>query len=303
MTDREGSNRPATASLFSELMVLFKWRIVLLLLLAALGGEFLGAGGWPGIGHVVLIIVTGGLAAMGAAILNEYVEREHDGLMERTRHRPLVAGTISRPQWVLFAGIVMILVPVMAVLPSVPALAAFLALGAFIYVVIYTIWLKRRTPLNIVIGGAAGCCAALSGGAAVGAWSEPAVLLLGLLLFFWTPIHFWALAVVYREDYSRAGVPMLPVTTSPRRAAIWGLVHGIGAVLCAVLLALLSDLGPVVLVTVSGASAVLLAQSGRAVAEPTKRRAWRLFHTSNLFLAIVLIAVLAGTAIHAPWPF
>jgi protoheme IX farnesyltransferase len=303
MANREESVRPAAPGLFAELMMLFKGRIVLLLLLAALGGAFVGAGGWPGIGRVALIIVTGGSAAMGAAALNEYIERENDGLMKRTRRRPLVAGTISRPHWVPFGGISMILVPVVAVLPSDPALAAFLALGAFIYIGIYTIWLKRRTPLNIVVGGAAGSCAVLSGGAAVGAWNEPAVALLALLLFFWTPIHFWALAVVYREDYARAGVPMLPVTTSPRRAAIWGLIHGIGAVVCAMLLALQCELGPVALVAVSGAGAVLLAQGAGSVAEPTKRRAWRLFHTSNLFLAIVLVAILAGTSIHVAWPF
>jgi protoheme IX farnesyltransferase len=303
MTNREESVRPAAPGLFAELVMLFKGRIVLLLLVAALGGAFVGAGGWPGIGHVALIIVTGGLAAMGAAALNEYIERENDGLMKRTRRRPLVAGTISRPHWVPFAGVSMILVPVVAVLPSDPALAAFLALGAFIYVGIYTIWLKRRTPLNIVVGGTAGSCAVLSGGAAVGAWNEPAVVLLALLLFFWTPIHFWALAVVYREDYARAGVPMLPVTTSPRRAAIWGLVHGVGAVVCAMLLALKSELGPVALLAVSGASAVLLAQGAGSVAEPSKRRAWRLFHTSTLFLAIVLVAILAGTSIHVAWPF
>ncbi len=282
-------------------MVLFKIRIVVLLLLAALGGAFLAAHGWPGGGPLLLILVTGGLAAMGASAWNQYLELTSDALMTRTRKRPLVTGALARPGWVPYVATAMIVAPVAVVLPSNPALAFFLALGAFIYVVIYTVWLKPRTHLNIVIGGAAGSAAVFSGAAAAGAWTDPGVIALAILLFFWTPIHFWALALVYREDYARANVPMLPVTTSARTAALWGLIHGIGAGAAGVGLAFRPDMGPVYTVPVVIATAVLLWQGTALVIEPTKRYAYRLFHTSNLYLAVVLLAVMLSAALGVQW--
>jgi len=221
--------------------------------------------------------------------------------MTRTRKRPLVTGAIARPGWVPYVATAMIVAPVAVVLPANPALAFFLALGAFIYVVIYTVWLKPRTHLNIVIGGAAGSAAVFSGAAAAGAWTDPGVIALAVLLFFWTPIHFWALALVYREDYARANVPMLPVTTSARTAALWGLIHGIGAGAAGVGLAFRPDMGPVYTIPVVIATAVLLWQGTALVIEPTKRYAYRLFHTSNLYLAVVLLAVMLSAALGVQW--
>ncbi len=301
MLNHQDVARATRSTLFSDLMVLFKIRIVVLLLLAALGGAFLAAHGWPGGGPLLLILVTGGLAAMGASAWNQYLERTSDALMTRTRKRPLVTGTIARPGWVPYVATAMIVAPVAVVLPANPALAFFLALGAFIYVVIYTVWLKPRTHLNIVIGGAAGSAAVFSGAAAAGAWTDPGVIALAVLLFFWTPIHFWALALVYREDYARANVPMLPVTTSARTAALWGLIHGIGAGAAGVGLAFRPDMGPVYTIPVVIATAVLLWQGTALVIEPTKRYAYRLFHTSNLYLAVVLLAVMLSAALGVQW--
>ncbi|MFQ5419282.1 MAG: protoheme IX farnesyltransferase, partial [Anaerolineae bacterium] len=182
-------------------VILFKLRIVVLLLLAAAGGAFLAAGGWPGTGSMLLVLVTGGMAAAGASALNQYLERELDKQMGRTRKRPLPAGEIQFPGWVLAAGIALVAAPVLVVLPFNPTLSFFLLLGAVIYVGVYTIWLKPRSVLNIVIGGAAGSAAVLSGGAAVDAWQSSGVLMLALLLFVWTPTHFWSLAIIYRHDY------------------------------------------------------------------------------------------------------
>ena len=114
--------------------------------------------------------------------------------MNRTRNRPLVSGQLGKTTWVPWAAILMILAPSLILLPFNPALAFFLFLGAFIYVVVYTLWLKPRTTLNIVIGGAAGSYAVLSGAAAAGNWADPGALLLAALVFLWTPIHFWSLA-------------------------------------------------------------------------------------------------------------
>ena len=190
------------SSFMHELMVLFKMRIVVLLLFAAVGGYF-----WAlkasGMAALLALFLAGALAAMGSSALNEYIERDKDALMKRTKRRPLVTGAIARTRLGALcrdgddraAG---------AGGPALQlALALFLAAGAFVYVVIYTLWLKPRTSLNIVIGGAAGSFAVMAGGAAAGKSGDPGVLALALLLFFWTPIHFWALALVYREDYRR----------------------------------------------------------------------------------------------------
>ncbi|MGH2538122.1 MAG: heme o synthase [Candidatus Promineifilaceae bacterium] len=271
------------------LSVLFKWRVVSLLLLAAVGGAFLGAGGWPGLGPLSLLLLSGWLTASGAAGLNEYLEREPDGLMGRTRGRPLVTGAL-RPRWVLWASLALIWLPALALLPFNPALSFFLLLGAAIYVGVYTVWLKPRTLLNIVIGGAAGSAAVMSGGAAVGAWREPAVVVLALLVFLWTPTHFWSLAILYRSDYQRAQVPMLPVKASARGSAGWVLLHSAAAVLAAGLLGLTPSLGSLYLAPVGLASAYLLAQNLRLLARPTPRHARALFITSNFYLMVVLAA-------------
>jgi protoheme IX farnesyltransferase len=283
--------RSSTGNLLSTLVVLFKLRIVVLLLAAAVAGAFLGAGGWPGTNTVVLLLITGGMAAAGASALNQYLEREADARMGRTRERPLVTGVIRRPGWVAVLGTALVVAPTLAVLPTNLALAFFLVGGAVIYIGVYTIWLKPRTSLNIVIGGAAGSFAVLSGGAAAGAWADVGVVALALLVFFWTPIHFWSLALVYREDYERAGVPMLPVTSTARRAAFWSLVHGVATGVTGLALGLHPALGLLFLVPVAIGTVYLVGEGWRLLVRPSSRRAWRVFHASNLYLALILLAI------------
>jgi protoheme IX farnesyltransferase len=170
-------------------------------------------------------------------------------------------------------------------------------LGAGIYIGIYTIWLKPRTRLNIVIGGAAGSAAVLSGSAAAGNWNEPGAVVLALLVFLWTPAHFWSLAIAYRDDYARGGIPMLPVQTEPRTAAVWVLLHASGAVLAALALAAHPALGWLYLATAGLASAVLLALSALLIAEPGKKRALALFHGSNLYLGMVILVICVEAAL------
>lgn len=284
-----------------RLSVLFKSRVVSLLVLAAVGGAFLGAGGWPGVGMLVVVVVAGGLAASGAAGLNEYIERGSDAIMGRTRRRPLVTGDV-RPRWVLWVSLAMILVPSVAVLPFNLALSFFLLAGAFVYVAIYTVWLKPRTLLNIVIGGLAGSAAVMSGGAAVGAWRDPAVISLALLVFLWTPSHFWSLAILYREDYARARVPMLPVKATMRQSAYWVLLHTGAAGLVALVLAATPALGWAYFVPVALATADMLIRNIRLIRNPNPRNARSLFISSNLYLMVVLVAICAGSALHSIWP-
>lgn len=269
-------------------VVLFKLRIVALLLLAATGGAFLGAGGWPGLGPLLLLWVTGGMAAAGASALNQYLERESDQQMGRTRQRPLAAGDIDTPGWILAAGIALVLLPSLAVLPFKPALAFFLLSGAIIYAGVYTIWLKPRTLLNIVIGGAAGSAAVMSGGAAVEAWREPGVAVLALLIFLWTPSHFWSLALLYRNEYREAHIPMLPAQTSPRVAAFWVLVHTVATSSVALLLGMLPSLGWLYLLPVGIVIGDMAWRNGRLLQRPSPSHARSLFISSNLFLMVLL---------------
>jgi protoheme IX farnesyltransferase len=286
----------AVRSRMGDLVALFKLRVVALLLVAAVGGAVLGAGGWPGINTLGLLLVAGGISSAGASALNESLEREIDAQMRRTRQRPLVTGAIAHSGWVRPVAAAMVALPPIAVLPSNPALALFLALGALIYVGVYTLWLKPRTPLNIVIGGSAGSCTVLGGGAAVGAWADPGVLALALLVFLWTPIHFWSLARMYGDDYKQANVPMLPVVTTPRRAAFWALVHGLAAGLTALALSLHPAVGLLYPTVALTATAYFVWQGWRWWARPTERQARRVFHTSNLYLGLILLSLCLDVA-------
>jgi protoheme IX farnesyltransferase len=274
------------------LVVLFKLRVVFLLLMAALGGALLGAAGRPEGGALVLLLVTGMLSAGGASAINQYLERERDTHMARTRTRPLASGQALHPGWALAAGIAMLALAVGLGVIYNPGLAFFTALGAVIYVGIYTLWLKPRTVLNIVIGGAAGSCTVLSGGAAVGAWNQPGVLALALLIFVWTPVHFWSLAMAYRDDYAQAGFPMLPVNVTPRQAAGWVALHSLATAFAALALAtqvaaVWAYLLPVVAVTIRLGALTL-----RLMRQPERKNALNLFIFSNLYLGIVLIALM-----------
>lgn len=279
------------------LAVLFKLRIVALLLLAAAAGAFLGAGGWPGLGNLLTLVATGGMAAAGASALNQYLERESDARMGRTRQRPLVTGAITRPAWVLWAGIALILLPSLAVLPANPALSFFLVLGALIYVGVYTLWLKPRTLLNVVIGGAAGSAAVMSGAAAAGSWQDPGVVVLALVLFLWTPCHFWSLAILCRKDYRRAGTPMLPAQCTRRRAAWWVLLHSVATGGGVLLLAATPSLGLVYFVPAVLVTGYLLQKNVALLRSTTQADARKMFLASNLYLMGVLLLILLATLV------
>lgn len=271
--------------------------MVALLLLAATAGLFLGSDGRPARSAFLSLLLVGGLASAGASAINEYLEIEADAQMARTSSRPLVTGAIGRSRWVLLVGALMTVGPLIWVLPCNPALALWVGLGAAIYLGVYTLWLKSRTPLNVVIGGLAGSCAVLSGGAAANAWSDPGVLGLAVLLFLWSPTHFWSLALACRDDYERVRVPMLPVVVAPRQAAMWNLIHASGSAAVGLGLSLHPALGlPYALATLPGAG-YMVAQSLRLWLSPDERRAWRLFHASNFYLGLLLLTICATTAL------
>ncbi|MFK7802948.1 MAG: heme o synthase [Anaerolineae bacterium] len=278
-----------------SIAVLFKLRVVSLLVLSAIGGAFLGARGFPGWANFGLITLTGLLTAAGASAINQFWEREKDRLMERTANRPLASGSIENPQIVLLISILLIFVPSLAVLPFRPWLTVYLLAGAFIYVVIYTIWLKPRTQLNIVIGGAAGSAAVLAGGAVVGMHHDPAVLALAAVMFVWTPAHFWSLAIMMKDQYIAADTPMLPSTSSTRIAAWMVLAHAVPTVMGSLMLAAVPGLGIWYLVPVLLFSIDLVRRNIKLIWDPTVPHAKSLFLASNFYLMVVLLSIMIVT--------
>lgn len=277
-----------------KVIVLFKLRVVVLLLLASVGGALLASHGRLSLGALLLLIVTGVLSSAGASAINQYLERANDGQMQRTRKRPLAVGEVARPQTILEVSVVMVVLAIAIALPFSRELAFFLGAGAIIYVGVYTVWLKPRTVLNIVIGGIAGSCAVLSGSAAGGNWADPAAIALALLVFAWTPTHFWSLAQAYRDDYARADVPMLPVITNARASAWWIVLHTGLTGFIAVMLAASPELGWAYAIPTGLATLWLGWHSVRLVLHPDRSQAFTLFKVSNIYLGIVLLAIYCG---------
>ncbi len=257
----------------------------------------IGSGGAPALSDLIVLLLTGTMSAAGASAINQYLERYKDSAMKRTSRRPLVTGDVNAALVLIIAVGLILLSLGIALAVGNPALAFFLGLGAFIYVGIYTIWLKPRSVLNVVIGGAAGSAAVLSGGAAVHQWTDPGVLILSLLLFTWSPTHFWSLALAYRSDYQRAGVPMLPVVLSPGKAIFWMLVHMAATAILGLLLALHSAMGLVYLIPVLLVTLWLARESIRLIREYTGKQAMNVFKVSNIYLSIVLLAICVAALI------
>jgi protoheme IX farnesyltransferase len=198
-------------------IALTKPRIIELLLVTTLPTMVVAQGGVPSLGLMAWTVIGGTLAAGGANAFNMVIDRDIDAVMERTKNRPLPRGVMTPRAATVFA-VAIEMVSFLLLLLTVNALSAWLALAATaFYVLIYTVWLKRRSKQNIVIGGAAGAVPVLIGWAAVTNSLSWAPVLLFLVIFIWTPPHFWALAVRYRDDYAAANVPMMPVVASLRR--------------------------------------------------------------------------------------
>ncbi|MGQ9849328.1 MAG: heme o synthase [Aggregatilineaceae bacterium] len=272
-------------------LVLFKLRVVMLLLFAALGGALIGSAGAPAVADLALLTLTGTLSAGGASALNQYLERHKDGLMKRTRRRPLVTGQVNARALLAVASGMVVGASALAWAAGNLWLATWLAIGAFIYVGIYTLWLKPRSVLNVVIGGAAGSAAVISGGAAVGHWNDPGVWGLAALLFAWSPLHFWSLALAYRPDYARAGVPMLPVVASRERAVFWMLIHAAATGIFGLALAAHPALGWPYLVPAALATAWLWKAAASLRWHYTGQRALSVFKVSNVYLSLILLAI------------
>ncbi len=278
---------------------LTKPRVVELLLVTTVPAMVLAKQGWPRTWLVAMVVVAGALAAGGANTINSWIERDKDRLMRRTADRPLVTGEIPPTHGLVF-GIGLNVIAFVVLTFAANVLAALLTLSATLfYVFVYTIWLKPRTDQNIVIGGAAGAVPVLVGYAAVLDRVPAAAWVMFAVIFCWTPAHFWALAMKYREDYATAGYPMLPVHKSGRATAVQ--ITGYAALTTAVtlLLGIATDVGPLYIVSASLLGLVFIARGVLLVRDPTELRAIRFFAFSNMYLMLVFAAAMADVFVRS----
>lgn len=281
--------RLTAVSRVSAYVALTKPRIIELLLITTLPTMILAQGGLPGVWLMVATLLGGTLAAGGANAINMYVDRDIDKLMHRTAKRPLVTGVIA-PRNALIFAVTLEVVAFVELWAWVNMLSAVLAVSATLfYVFVYTLWLKRTSSQNIVIGGAAGAVPVLVGWSAVTnslAWT-PVVMF--AVIFVWTPPHFWALAVKYKDDYKAANVPMLPVVATFRRTALEILVYTVVLVGVSLLLAVVGHLGVIYVVAASLLGAVFVAMSIRLWMQATPKAAMQLFSYSITYLTLLFV--------------
>ncbi len=270
-----------------------KPRIIELLLITTVPAMVVAAGGWPGTWLVVATVIGGTLSAAGANVINQVADRDIDAKMRRTRRRPIPTGRVSPAAAIRF-GIVLGIAGFALLWATTNLLAASLATaGLLFYVFVYTLYLKRISVQNIVIGGAAGAVPPLVGWAAVtGEVALPAWIMFAIV-FYWTPPHFWALSLRYQEDYATAGVPMLPVVRGVPVTLDYILRYSAVVVCVSLMLAVSPRVGLLYLITAAVLGAGLVTGAWRLKRHPDQ--AMRFFGYTNLYLAGLFLAMLVDT--------
>jgi len=265
-----------------------KLRIGFAIMLSALAGLAVTPGDKPAAWRVAALALAVLAASAAAGAFNHYAERDLDARMRRTRSRPFVTGELhAGARWLIGIAVALLLACALAAVATNSVAALYVFLGAFVYGVVYTVWLKRRTALNIVVGGLAGSFAVLAGAAAVAPGLAPAPIALAVVLFLWTPPHFWSLAWVYRDDYAGAGVPMLPVVAGEVVTARTILAHT-AALVALSLVPVFYGLGPLYLAGALVGGGYFLATSLRLARERSVAAARANFHASLAQLSLLL---------------
>ena len=289
--------RRSLRSTVTAYLALTKPRIIELLLVTTVPTMILAAGGWPSLRLVLATLLGGTLAAASANALNCYLDRDIDVVMHRTSRRPLATGLVS-PREALAFGIVLGVLAVAVLAVTVNPLSAGLALAAILFYVLgYTVGLKRRTPQNIVWGGAAGCMPVLVGWSAVTGSLDWAPLVLFAVIFCWTPPHYWPLSLRFRDDYAAAGVPMLPVVAAPAVVTRQVLAYAYATVAASLLLVPVAATGVLYGVAAAVLGAAFLVEAhrlharARAGASYVQLQPMRLFHGSISYLTLLFLAV------------
>jgi len=278
------------ARLARDVLGLFKLRIGFMIMVTALVGLAVTPG--PALGGFKMLVLALAVlvASASAGAFNQYYERDGDRLMARTRGRPFVTGALPYSPWWLLLIAALLVVPVSAAAWLInPVSAACVFLGAFFYGVVYTVWLKRRSSMNIVIGGLAGSFAVLAGATAADASISAQPLLLAVVLFLWTPPHFWSLAIANQAEYAAAGVPMLPVVVGTARAArivLWSTA----ALASTTLLPGLFGAGPVYMAGALAGGGYFVVKAWLLARAPSRKTAMGAFFASLLQLSLLLAA-------------
>ena len=282
--------------LLRDVAGLFKLRIGFLIMITALAGVAVAPGPTPGALQMLTLAFAVLLASASAGAFNQHFEFQSDALMVRTCGRAFVTGALKpSPAWLALIGAMLAAAVGVAALVLNPASACYVFLGAFFYAVVYTVWLKRRTWLNIVIGGLAGSFAVLAGAAAV----DPAIgvqpALLALVLFLWTPPHFWSLAIANQADYANAGVPMLPVVVGPGRAA-WIVFWNTVLLVAVSLLPVVYGAGPIYLAGAVTGGGYFIVRTWALARTPSRGTAMRAFLASLIHLSVLLVGAFIDSA-------
>ncbi|MBI03897.1 MAG: protoheme IX farnesyltransferase [Acidimicrobiaceae bacterium] len=297
------STSPTEARVFSVgerlagYVALTKPRIIELLLVTTVPTMFVAQGGVPSIWLMVATVIGGTLAAGGANAVNMVVDRDIDGLMERTMNRPLVRGVMS-PRAALTFAVCIEVAAFTWLFATVNPLSAVLAVSAtFFYVFVYSLWLKRTTTQNIVIGGAAGAVPVLVGWSAVTNTLDWAPVVLFLIVFFWTPPHFWALAIRYRDDYSAASVPMLPSVVTLADTARRIIFYSVVLVGLTLVFAPVAGMGLVYLGSALILGLLFGAMAAAVRSDPSERTAMRLFSYSITYMTLLFAAMVVDVLV------
>ena len=272
-------------------VALTKPGIIVLLLITTVPAMVVADRGWPSNWLVLATLVGGTLSAAGANTINCWYDRDIDAVMRRTQNRPLVTGAI-RPANALAFGIGLGVFAFLFLWATTTLAAACLSLAALLfYVFVYTMWLKRRTPQNIVIGGAAGAFPPMVGWAAVTGNISLAPIIMFAIIFFWTPPHFWALALRLKGDYTEAGVPMMPVTNGPEYTRIQVLRYSALLLIVSLLLGPAAELGWIYLATAAVSGVIFVACAFQLWRRPAQTSPMRLFTYSLIYLTVVFVAM------------
>lgn len=294
LTKLQGPASEARVSRARDWLSLLKPRTLGLMVLVSLAAAWESSGGRLSWQAGLLLALGGGMAAAGAAALNHCLERDLDRLMARTRARPLAAGRLHLRQ-AAAVGVGLIVLGTLVGLALSVGTAFFTLVGVAIYVGVYTVCLKRRTWLGAVVGGGAGSCAALAGAAAAGPLG-PLAWPLALVVFLWTPAHFWGLALAHREDFRHARLPVLPALVGPRSGAIGVLAFSALTVLAALSLRWpLATAGPGYGVAAAALGVAFLGVCAWLVAHPSPRWAEVCFKLSGLYLVLLLSALVLAS--------
>ena len=287
---------------FNEIVEISKPRIIVLLVITAVTSMYAASklvGPELDTLSLLHIIVAGTLASAGSSALNHYYDRDIDTKMTRTSKRPIPSGRMSASQVLIYGLVVSCISVIYGYFALNPLSAFFIALGIFVYVIIYTAWLKRLNPSNIVIGGIAGSAAAWAGWSAATGSMDLLGFLIGFLVFVWTPSHFWCLAMKIKDEYAKAEVPMLPVVIGMHKTSKYILANTLILLPYSLMLSAFG-MGLIYTIIAAASGGLMLAYHFKLTKNPTSEFAWKAYKVTAPYLTIIFVAVALDAAFHFP---